>query len=88
MASYSMWTTLVLTLRRGSGLPKSRKRGFKNTSILKQNDRQAHRTYRDSFPRYGSGNTGKQSSPHLISGHGAAKLMGRTQGQSAEVAAL
>jgi len=31
MVSLSMLTILGLILRRGSGLPRSRKRGFKNT---------------------------------------------------------
>jgi len=39
MVSLSMLTILGLILRRGSGLPRSRKRGFKNTPYLSnQND--------------------------------------------------
>ena len=42
MALLSMLTILGLILRRGSGLPRSRKRGFKNTQYLSnQNDHQA-----------------------------------------------
>ena len=39
MALLSMLTILGLALRRGSGLPRNRKRGFKNTQYLSnQND--------------------------------------------------
>ncbi len=47
MASLSMLTILGLVLRRGSGLPRSRKHGFKNIQYLSnQNDHQARPIFR------------------------------------------
>jgi hypothetical protein len=56
MASLSMLTILGLILRRGSGLPRSRKRGFKNTQYLNnQNDYQARPIFSDiALPPRGS----------------------------------
>jgi hypothetical protein len=44
-ASPSMLTILGLALRRGSGLPRNRKRGFKNTPYLSDHDHQAFVAY-------------------------------------------
>src|SRR6185437_6301546 len=43
MASLSMLTILGLILRRASGLPRSRKRGFKNIQYLSNQNEHLHR---------------------------------------------